>query len=459
MTSQDGFQNDLFHADVVQSVTDLLNLESQSCTLATAPEAIRRLSSQVAFLASSRGDVYWGSRTISTAHRLEGTRLQAEIAGLWHLAQEMMYHETIRSRLVPFLKATPNDVHSIAKACTSALVPPVAANMIDVDLNPLLFALFAIIIGTVRSEVFRSESYLTATDLERLNLKVPEITLPSQEGSETLWTDDSSLPPPMITDSPLTLFLKYFPGLRGLADDLLISGLKEPAVFTLIKAIAKLEDRSTIMSALKKALLTLEESKQERAAVQREFIKRRQNGEFSRSILSVQSARGCGSAFVVGQVNRYYILMSNSHVTGEAKYVLLRSSAPDEEEVGTASVVLANRMNFPETGDLAILVIEAPNVRGRSLLPISIAGGNVTTGGHSTLASGQNATVSTGVVVSIQENNVMILLGAQTIPGDSGSPYLVKTGEGYEAVAVNARIGALGMLLSRTVVDNMLRAF
>lgn len=459
MTHQSGFDVNLFQADVLQSVKDLLDLQNPSSTFATVSEACHRLSGQAAFLASSQGDIYWGTRKIRAVNHVERYRLQAEIAMLWQVAVEMTCHETVRSCLGSALSGKPNDVFAIAKASVSAVSPFVIARTIQIDLNPLLFALFSIAISRIGVEAFSTGTSIDAADLERVRLQVPEITFSPQEGDVLSGMEDVSLFSTMITDSPLALLLRYFPSLRHIAEDLQIAGLGEPAVFTLVKAIARLESHSTIVSSLKKALMTLQESKLERAAVQRTFVEKRQNGEFSRSILSVQSTSGTGTAFVIGEVNRYYILISNSHVVGNAKSVLLQSCAPEEEEIGTASVLLINRMNFPETGDLAILVINEASVRGGGLLRIDLAVGRASIGQYATLVSGRNSTISTGVLVTIPESSVTILLGAETIPGDSGSPYLVETNGGYKAVAVNAKIGALGMLLNREVIEDMLRAF
>ena len=77
---------------------------------------------------------------------------------------------------------------------------------------------------------------------------------------------------------------------------------------------------------------------------------------------------------------------------------------------------------------------------------------------YGTLVSGQNTTTSTGVLVGLFERDVVLLLGADTIPGDSGSPYLVQAGERVEAVGVNARAGAVGMLFTRSIIQNLLTA-
>lgn len=192
-----------------------------------------------------------------------------------------------------------------------------------------------------------------------------------------------------------------------------------------------------------------------RVGINTEFIAAGKNKEFLNRVVTIKNGDSIyGSAFVVGEVNGYYILFTNSHVVGTKVAIELLTNEDGRKLIGTGYVVIHNyrlarnieeALNsdyeyFPDyrvfhedySRDIAIVVIRKEESK-LALKPINLVPEfqELTMG---SLISGYNDTLSTGTLIRF--GDFVMCLGAQGIDGDSGSPYLI---DEDTAVAVNYR--------------------
>ncbi|MFA4998325.1 MAG: hypothetical protein WC513_09455, partial [Bacteroidales bacterium] len=191
-----------------------------------------------------------------------------------------------------------------------------------------------------------------------------------------------------------------------------------------------------------------------KAKTEESFRRARESGIFSRSIIRIRGDESQGSAYVVGEIGDYYILLTGTHVIWEESDsgILLLTNAG--EKIGVADVAICNKKQYSHVADLAILVIRKDWVYGGELVPIRVAP-LVKEGEAATLVSGHNGTISSGSLISA--GKTLILSGASAARGDSGSPCLRRTNSGeYRALATIVTNYPRGMLFRPEVVKDML---
>ncbi|MFC1594690.1 T9SS type A sorting domain-containing protein, partial [Candidatus Omnitrophota bacterium] len=223
----------------------------------------------------------------------------------------------------------------------------------------------------------------------------------------------------------------------------------------ILAAIVPLEDVRDKIGELERLVGALPEIEASRSVLEGEMRSLKEQGEFSRRIVSVNKN---GSGFVVARVHGYYVLLTNTHVVKNIKAggaVLLQTNTYPRQYIGTAHVAIRNLQAAPEVEDIAMLVIRENEVEAGDLIPIPIKfalKGNIL----ATLVSGFNKTVSSGRYVSVGLK--AILLKALDKGGDSGSPYVVKAKDDYYAVAINQRAGPVGIPITSVMLEELGKA-
>ncbi|MBD3265014.1 MAG: HD domain-containing protein, partial [Candidatus Omnitrophica bacterium] len=217
---------------------------------------------------------------------------------------------------------------------------------------------------------------------------------------------------------------------------------------------------------LKEIVLKLPDARENLDEVTERVRKARDDEEFLRSILKVIveseyslfgikiTMHGAGTAFVVEKIGSYYILLTNTHVVFNHISDSVKLQTIEAEDAGKASIVLLRSEKSLLGGDLAFLAIAEDEVQGPELKPLPIL--QLTEGKIATLVGSFKGTVSSGLALQVKD--IEILLGAESEPGDSGSPSIVITEEGYAAAGVHAQRGGIGMLLTSRVIEDMLSA-
>ncbi|MCG8429934.1 MAG: ATP-binding protein, partial [Candidatus Omnitrophica bacterium] len=239
-------------------------------------------------------------------------------------------------------------------------------------------------------------------------------------------------------------------------------GWDETRRSSILLAVGLLEEIEPAIEKVKDAVARFPETKRQRGALESELQGKEKEDGFSQSILRVNVDHPdlyCitiwSSSFVAGEIEGYYVIITNTHVisdVGENKLVSLSTKAG--EAIGKASLVLRHKFAEPYTRDIAILLIKAEDVYVGALEPIEIGGFD--DGDFATVVSGSNGTVLAGELLRL--GDVVFLVSEEdTVWGDSGSPYLIKRGGKY-AAAVHTLKGPVGMLFSVDVIKGMLRA-
>ncbi len=198
----------------------------------------------------------------------------------------------------------------------------------------------------------------------------------------------------------------------------------------------------------------IETWKEVNKAVEDKDSKSQQRGAFSDQIVRVINGKAIASAFVVHETKNYYILLSNSHVVENSEKVTLQTNK--RQHIGSASVVMKN-LDYGRSfsvRDIAILAIQKEGMPGKKLVPIKMLG--FSQGEIATLVSGHRDNLSSGYLFPL--GDVVMLIGGESLGGDSGAPYLVERNGTYHAVAINATASAIGMLMPDTVKQDMLAA-
>lgn len=240
--------------------------------------------------------------------------------------------------------------------------------------------------------------------------------------------------------------------LQSLIEFLQQTGINDIDINCILKIIAPQKHIKEIAVRLKSVGFKLPRARQRRIQIEMAITHARQEGKFSRSIVRFD---GGGSGFVAGETKLYYILLTNSHIVTRRESIRVNAHAQLSEPIGIGTAVLWPENSEPETGDLALLVIEKEKVHGGELVPIKMVS-EFDEGAIATLVSGDNDTISCGHIV--RAGDALILLGAKSIPGDSGSPYLIKVNDEYLGIAVNRGAGLVGMLMSPNIIREMLAA-
>lgn len=208
--------------------------------------------------------------------------------------------------------------------------------------------------------------------------------------------------------------------------------------------IIRLLSRADSRTKAHELINTLSASRSDQALTESTLSIRSKISKVRGSILELRDRKGeggRGSAFVVANIKDMYIALTNSHVV---RYI-------DSPVV----VRHRNRAVEPVTGDLAVLAIPARTL-GEGIVPIKLVF-ELEAEDIATLVSGSNITISSGRFFPLGED-LAILMGARTIEGDSGSPWLLQRRGELVAVAVNAKKGPVGERISREVRDDMLAA-
>lgn len=199
------------------------------------------------------------------------------------------------------------------------------------------------------------------------------------------------------------------------------------------KATALIEEpEETIKQALHHLIYAYQAFSERKAELQttnEEVARAARVGTFRHTIVTVDGTgpQGKGSAVAVGDGR---LLITNAHVVrGGSKEIAIKANPhfTKGESLGSATVVAVS-----EDKDLAWLSFTPqPGVQLKPLRVIPGADGQV-----ATLVSGRGKTVSTGILASASSRRV--LLGGESVPGDSGSPYLSKQGDDYVVIGVQA---------------------
>ncbi len=256
------------------------------------------------------------------------------------------------------------------------------------------------------------------------------------------------------------------------------AGVTERDIDLIINQIKSLgENGKEVTKRLQERITNRLKSRQARGVLEQEVRQAKNKKEFSRSIIRIVRDNDVeGSAFVIAETPDYYILLSNTHVAKDKKTVILTTNSElvraEEfvvalnEGIGKASVVLRHIEDLPVPEDIAIFAISKKEVerilgKGEKLKRINLIS-SFKEGEFATVVSGRNGTVSTGELVSI--GSMVILLDSHVVGGDSGSPILIKTENGYSAVAVSAQggdtevVGVIGVRITPKIIKDMLAA-
>ncbi|MBD3263790.1 MAG: glycosyltransferase, partial [Candidatus Omnitrophica bacterium] len=207
-----------------------------------------------------------------------------------------------------------------------------------------------------------------------------------------------------------------------------------------------------LLSAEARNLITFPE---ESRGLEDDLRERKDGDLFAKQIVMVDTGPTRGSAFVVGTIKGYYVLLTNTHVVRNTDEVLLRVSKSPSESLGKARVLLRAKDKESFTRDIAVLLIEKNESTAASLESLKFRLGfkQRIPGG---LCSGKNDNIATGKIVALDRN--LILLGGSVVEGDSGSPIMVRNPAGthtYSAVGILAFMGGAGILLNDLVFQEM----
>ncbi len=228
---------------------------------------------------------------------------------------------------------------------------------------------------------------------------------------------------------------------------------------SILTRISHLDDIKFVIRKIKAAISNLDNDKKARQHSDDEFYSSKKQGKFERSIVAVCDEAGnpIGSAWVVQEKEESFTLATNNHVIEGMTDVLLKTHNSIPKDIGKARVILSYMQDRLGTRDIAILEIKKDEVEGDSLVPIKIASGLVKEQ-MATLVSGYDKNdsyaVSTGQLVLAGEFGVLV--GANSRPGNSGSPVLVKTSRGYEVVAIHVAAGPVSILLTESIKKYLL---
>ena len=150
--------------------------------------------------------------------------------------------------------------------------------------------------------------------------------------------------------------------------------------------------------------------------------------------------------------------MTNAHVVKDkVKVTIFTNRKKASQNLGEAEVVLRHKDHSDfeiSHGDIALLVLKS----SKPLVPLKLSH-NFMNAGIATLVSGLNDNVSSGHL--IRSKDAVLLLGAKTKYGDSGSPYLIMNpdGRGFRVAGINADISPSAVAISLSLIKNMSNAF
>ncbi|MFH0940471.1 MAG: response regulator [Candidatus Omnitrophota bacterium] len=243
-------------------------------------------------------------------------------------------------------------------------------------------------------------------------------------------------------------------GIDSLIDLLHQYGLSHLKIREMLHTVAPRED---IAGTVKKFYNILPEAPRKetmREALENEFKHLKNQEEFLFRIVSVV---GGGSATAVYETDTHYLLLTNTHVVENHECVMLMTNETDPKEIGIANVIMRHKEVFfsPLRADLAIIAIEKQDLKVEKLVPLSFAS-EFKDGDLAVLVSGSKDTVSSGHLIGVQD--MVILFGAEDENGDSGSPYLVKTKEGYRIIALEVMHGPAGTKIAPETIKDMANA-
>lgn len=225
---------------------------------------------------------------------------------------------------------------------------------------------------------------------------------------------------------------------------------------SVLERIVHIDNLSAFIDRLKKAVTELPKIQHLIDAQTDKAKNLKQKGLFSRSIVTVcdkKFGQEIGTAFVVQENDNEYLLFTNNHVIDEIDDIVIKTSGLNSEIIGSATVVLSLIGDRRKRGDIALLSIKKENVRGAALVPIEISPQKIKDR-IAVLIGSVNQTVSAGHFILGGDSGVLI--GANSKPGDSGSPVLVETVGGYAAVAIHSAAGPMSILLTEEVKSSLL---
>ena len=239
-----------------------------------------------------------------------------------------------------------------------------------------------------------------------------------------------------------------------LAQALHRGGIDAPEIEGVLRRIVFEHALPSIARRLSDLVTNLPGAQATRVAFEEDVLSLRRAGQLQRSIVTLAGASG----FIAAHLAGYYVIVTNTHVVwfeGDSITVETSTFLPEpREHLGTASVVLRAYSGLPETGgDLAILLLSDQEVRGNPLIPMRMTD-QIDEGQVAVVVSGSQDTISSGHLVSLGDD--VIMLGAETRGGDSGSPYLVKTPDGYRVAAIHRAAGPLGDRLTLELLQQLM---
>ncbi len=227
---------------------------------------------------------------------------------------------------------------------------------------------------------------------------------------------------------------------------------------SILTSISHLDNIKSVIEKIKAAVSNLDNDKKARQKNNDELYNSKKQGRLERSIVAVcdEADKPIGSAWVLEEREESFTLLTNNHVIDGMTEVLLKTYNRTPKNIGKARVILSYMQDSLGRRDIAVLEIKKDEVAGAPLVPIKIASGLLKEQ-IATLVSGYDMddsyAVSSGQLVLAGEFGVLV--GAKSRPGNSGSPVLVKTFGGYEAVAIHVAAGPISILLTESIREDL----
>lgn len=250
-----------------------------------------------------------------------------------------------------------------------------------------------------------------------------------------------------ILFSVLIILLNYLPG----------SVLAIRMDLKLVPPNLPREKYKKIKNELYKFDALLANTLEKRTKIEQKLKQLKNKNLLSNRILVVKRTFGVANAFVVGHLNGYYILLTNTHVVGNNKNIKVQTKNNKAIKIQEkAVVVLRSTKKFFKFEDIAILALKEEHVQGGNLKPFKFANG-FKKGDIGTFVSFKNNRISSGHLIHMARNYVA-LLGAMSVYGDSGSPILVKRNKRLNFITVLARRGPITIFLRPTLLKSLIKA-
>jgi len=227
---------------------------------------------------------------------------------------------------------------------------------------------------------------------------------------------------------------------------------------SILELVATQPNLEETIAKVHAAVEQLDETRYKRGVITKKV---KQSDEIKKGIVSVEANGDLGSGIYFaqqqGEGETHYLFLTSGHVVeGHDKAnIFFYHDNGRKRLLGEASVVLMHSDEKVETSDLAILAFSTRDLEmPKSELPIAVLEmtSTLNDGDLATLVNTLNKSVSTGQIVRFEES--LLLLGADIIEGDSGSPIILEN----QWAGVAARSGAIAMLLTQSIIERMEKA-